>query len=60
MTTHEALLALENIEHAARAGYIRCPLAGFTASMLRLEIMNSETEVDALERAEKFIDSVKE
>lgn len=55
----QACIALTNIEHAAILGYIVCPLAAMTASMLRLELMGSETEIEALERAEKFIDSVK-
>lgn len=59
MTKQDALQALSNIEHAALRGYIRCPLAALTASMLRLELANSETELDALGRAIEFIDSVK-
>ena len=59
MTKAQATLALENIEHAAHFGYISCPLAEITARLLRLELANSETELEALERANKFIDSVK-
>lgn len=60
MTKSQALQSLTNIEAAAIAGYIRNPLAGLTARLLTLELTNSETEVDALERAQLFIDSVKE
>ena len=59
MTKHAAILALENIEAAAIQGYAGGTLTALTAGMLRLELVNSETEIDALERAEKFIDEVK-
>lgn len=59
MTKSQALQSLTNIEAAAILGYVNNPLAALEASMLRLELTNSETEVDALERAEKFIESVK-
>ena len=58
-TKAQATLALENIEHAAYLGIVSGVLTALEAGMLRLELANSETEIEALERAVKFIESVK-
>lgn len=52
---------LSNIELLALSGAITVPLAGLTAGMLRSEIENyHETLLEAMERAVKFVATVKE
>lgn len=55
----QVIQQLINIENAAYLGIVSGVLTALEAGMLRLEVANSETEVDALERAQKFINSVK-
>jgi hypothetical protein len=54
-TIHEMLLTLENLELLALNGHFN-PLAAMTARLLALEITNSETSADALERAAQFVE----
>lgn len=51
---------LENIELLATAGRLGNPLTALEALLLRLEITDSETELDALERAEAFVITCKQ
>lgn len=51
---------LENIELLASAGRMGNPLTALEARLLRLEISDSETELDALERAEAFVITCKQ
>ncbi len=51
---------LTNIENAAYLGIVSGVLTALTAGMLRLELTNSETETEALERARVFVDSINE
>lgn len=53
--TRDILDTLENIELLAIAGDIGNPLTAITARLLKLEILDSETQCDALERAADFI-----
>lgn len=51
----QIITTLYNIEILATRGRIGNPLTAMTARLLSLEISNSDTAADALERAEEFI-----
>ena len=55
MNTQDTINTLNNIETLALLGSIPGTLTALTARMLAIELADTETEQEALERAAKFI-----
>jgi len=55
MNTQDTIKTLNDIETLALLGSIPGTLTALTARMLAVELAGTETEQEALERAEKFI-----